>query len=80
MGTKTAPTYATLNLGYLEEILYEIIGKKYNNNIKRDFIRSWKRYGKCPCGDINKLHNFPPKPTPQNKIHYGTQLKKNYYF
>ena len=28
MGTKMAPTYATLTLAYLEEDLYEIIGKK----------------------------------------------------
>ena len=27
MGTKTAPTYATLTLAYLEKNLYEIIGK-----------------------------------------------------
>ena len=37
MGTKMAPTYATLTLAYLEENLYEIIGKKmqqqYNNRI-----------------------------------------------
>ena len=28
MGTKIAPTYATLTLAYLEENLYKIIGKK----------------------------------------------------
>ena len=28
MRTKMAPTYATLTLAYLEENLYEIIGKK----------------------------------------------------
>ena len=44
MGTKMAPTYATLTLEYLEENLYEIIGKKYGNDIKEDFTKSWKRY------------------------------------
>ena len=39
-----APTYATLSLAYLEENLYKIIGKKYGNNVKTDFIRSWKKY------------------------------------
>ena len=29
MGTKIAPTYAILTLVYLEENLYEIVGKKY---------------------------------------------------
>ena len=37
MGTKMAPTYATLTLSYLEENLYEKIGKKYGNNIKETF-------------------------------------------
>ena len=27
-------------LAYLEENLYKIISKKFNNNIKREFIRS----------------------------------------
>ena len=34
MGIKIATTYATLTLAYLEENLYEIIGKEYGNNIK----------------------------------------------
>ena len=65
MATKMARTYATLTLAYLEENLYEIIGKKYDNNIKGEFTKSWKRYLddcfiilKCPWGDINKLHNL----------------------
>ena len=39
-----AATYTTLTLAYLEENLYEIMGEIYNNNIKTEFIRSWKRY------------------------------------
>ena len=63
MGTEMAPTYATLTIVHLEENQYEIIGKKYNKNIKIKFIRSWKRYlndcfifWKCPWGNINNLH------------------------
>ena len=44
MGTKMAPTYFTLTLAYLEENLYEIVGKKLSNDIKEDFTKSWKRY------------------------------------
>ena len=33
MGTKVATTYTTLTWAYLEKNLYEIIGKKYVNNI-----------------------------------------------
>ena len=58
------PTYATLTLAYLEENLYEIIGKKYGNDTKEEFPKSWKRYlddffifWKCPWGDINELYN-----------------------
>ena len=40
MEIKMAPTYANLILAYLEENLYEIIGKKYN--IKAELIRLWK--------------------------------------
>ena len=65
MGTKMAPTYATLTLAYLEENLYEIIGYKYGNDIKEDFTKSWKRYlddcfifWKYLCGDINELHKL----------------------
>ena len=44
MGTKMAPTYATLTLVYLEENVYKLIGKKYSNDIKEDFTKSWKTY------------------------------------
>ena len=45
MRMKIATTYDTLTLAFLEENLYEIIGKKkYNENIKREFTKSWKRY------------------------------------
>ena len=60
-----APTHATLTFEYLEENLNEIIGKKYGNNIKREFTQSWKRYldycfifWKYLWGDINELRNL----------------------
>ena len=53
-----SPMYATLTLVYLEENLYEIIGKKYKN-IKTEFNRSWKNIPgwlfyilKIPTGNI----------------------------
>ena len=75
MGTKLAPTYATLTLAYLEENLYEIIGKKYGNIIKEEFTKSWKRYlndcfifWKCPWGDINELRNLVQSLHPKIKF------------
>ena len=60
-----AHTYATLTLAVLEENLHEIIGKKYNKDILREFIKSWKRYfddcfifWNCTWGKINNLHNL----------------------
>ena len=70
-----APTYASLTLAYLEENLHEIIGKKYNNNIKREFTRLCKRYlddcfifWKCPRGDINDLNKLPQNLHPKIKF------------
>ena len=75
MGTKMAPTHATLSLGYFEENQYEIIGKKYGNTIKEEFTKSWKRYldncfifWKCQWGDITKLPNPIPNLSPQIKF------------
>ena len=65
MGTKMAPTYATLTVVYLKENLYKIIGKKYGNHIIEEFIKLWKRYlddclifRKYPMVDINELHKL----------------------
>ena len=44
MGTKVAPTYVTLVMGYLENKLYNIIENKYGLNHKNKFVISWKRY------------------------------------
>ena len=75
MGTKFAPTYATLVLAYLEEILYsetEInYGKDFSNYIKE----SWKRFlddcfifwikGK---DELNKFHSMLNKLHPDLKF------------
>ena len=44
MGTKVAPTYATLVTGFIEIRLYEQIEEKYGINIKNHFINKWWRY------------------------------------
>ena len=44
MGTKVAPTYATLALGFLEEKLYRIV-EHQKGNAFADFVRNkWRRY------------------------------------
>ena len=43
MGTKMAPTYATLTLAYLEENNDNMIGKN-KDYIKEEFTKSWKRH------------------------------------
>ena len=44
MGTKVAPTYVTLVMGYLENNLYETIEDRYGTTAKNTFIKNWKRY------------------------------------
>jgi hypothetical protein len=44
MGTKMAPTYATLTLAFLEINLYQAIKEKYGDEIEKNFKNGWKRY------------------------------------
>ena len=44
MGTKFAPVYATLTIGYLEEKLLNIIEKDYDADFQHFFITYWKRF------------------------------------
>ena len=44
MGTKMAPIYATLTLGYLETKLYDSIFNDYGRNVYNNFINSYFRY------------------------------------
>ncbi|XP_061180683.1 uncharacterized protein LOC133189301 [Saccostrea echinata] len=44
MGTKMAPTYATLTLGYLEEKMYQKVGEQFNEEVKNYISNYWKRY------------------------------------
>ena len=44
MGTKVAPTYVTLVMGYLENRLFNIIENKYGLIQKNKFVANSKRY------------------------------------
>lgn len=44
MGTKVAPTYATLVLGFLEEKLFTSVKEKFGENFELYIRKSWKRY------------------------------------
>ena len=44
MGTKMAPTYATLTLGYLEELMYQQINENFSEEFSENIKRHWKRY------------------------------------
>ena len=65
MGTKMAPTYATLTLAFLENKLYNEIEFKFDSTVKAVFVKSWKRYlDDCfiiwnnAWGNINVLFNI----------------------
>ena len=44
MGTKVAPVYATLTLGYLEKTLYSSVFIKFDSNVGQFFIKNYYRY------------------------------------
>ena len=44
MGTKFAPAYATLVIGYLEELLYEKLYTIFPPDISNYIIQNWRRY------------------------------------
>ena len=71
MGTKSAPTLATLVMAYLEIKLYDIIGERYGRQIQEEFTRNWHRFlDDCflnwnteidtPNNIINILNNLHP--------------------
>ena len=82
-GTKMVPTYTTLILAYLEENLYEMIGKKIRQWHKRRIYQIMEKiFGwllhilEMPMGRHQQIAPPTTKPTPQNKIFCGTQLKR----
>lgn len=44
MGTKVAPTYATLVLGFLEEKIYKNLEDQFSVEFKTFIQQSWKRF------------------------------------
>ena len=65
MGTKAAPSYATLTLAFLEEKLYNTMENKYGQATLQEFKQSWKRYlDDCfviwnkSWGNIEKFHSI----------------------
>ena len=44
MGTKFAPVYATLTIGYLEKNLYQEINKLFGNDFGTYCMTNWKRF------------------------------------
>lgn len=44
MGTKVAPTYATLTIGYLERKLYKQIASDFGPTFREEFENTWKRF------------------------------------
>ncbi|KAL5015231.1 hypothetical protein ScPMuIL_009501 [Solemya velum] len=48
MGTKVAPTYANLVMGYLEYKLYEKVKDEFDDDFKQYILEQWKRIRKLP--------------------------------
>lgn len=44
MGTKMAPIYATLALGYLEETMYKKVNQTFEEDTGKYILTNWNRY------------------------------------
>lgn len=44
MGTKVAPSYANLVMGYLEKIMYTKVCETFDQDFKEYVIEKWKRF------------------------------------
>ena len=63
MGTKFAPVYATLVIGYLEETLYRKVANEFGQQFGEYFMKFWNRFlDDCfvpwtrSLNDLNRLH------------------------
>ena len=63
MGTKFAPVYATLVMGYLEETLYRKVANDFGQQFGEYFMKFWNRFlDDCfvpwtrSLNDLNRLH------------------------
>ena len=75
MGTKLAPTYATLVMAYLELRLFEKIEEKFGQEFRREFEEQWGRYlDDCfinwdtTFAEVTDLHNT------LNSLQRGTEF------
>ena len=55
MGTKFAPVYATLTIGYLEEYLYQEFNMLFENDFGTYFMTNWERLLEDCFGRWTKL-------------------------
>lgn len=79
MGTKMAPTYATITLGYLEEIMYEQAEKETGKEFRKYLEDIWKRFlddcfivWKTMYGPISKLTDMLN--SLHRKIHFTVEI------
>ncbi len=79
MGTKFAPIYATLAIAFLEERLYDEVGKHFGETFKSYFMKYWKRFlDDCfipwtrPMTDLDILHDI------LNNLHNDINFTKEY--
>ena len=82
-----APTYATLALAYLEENLYEIIGKKIRQRHKRRIYQIMEKTFRLllhilemPMERHQRIKQPITKHTHQKKTYSGAQLKRTTIF
>ncbi|XP_014791332.1 uncharacterized protein LOC106884454 [Octopus bimaculoides] len=81
MGTKFAPSYVNLVMGFLENKLYEEIGRIFEHDFGEDIKKMWKRYlDDCFIfwnrSDLRTFHNIPNTLHPSIKFTTETSYKE----
>ena len=79
MGTKFAPVYATLVMGYLEETLYEKIKIRFGHEFGNEFIQNWKRFlDDCFIPWIKSSSELPELKDILNNLHADITFTMEY--
>ena len=76
IGTKVAPTYATLVLGFLEERMYETVKMEKDENFAKYIKEQWKRYlDDCFIFWERSMTDFAYFENLLNSLHVDIQFK-----
>ena len=79
MGTKFAPVYATLTIGYLEIKLYKKVTEVFGNEFGQNFQTNWKRFlDDCFVPWTKSVHELERLHSILNNLHTDIKFTLQY--